>query len=102
MRIENGQLPGVGTPATSGSQHVNPSGPQQNAASNAVQQGDSTDQVELSGLAGKVASAGADSSERSAKIAELTKLVQSGQYNPSPEKIADAIIQDMTSSPAEE
>ena len=54
------------------------------------------DEVRLSAVADQVGNL-SSTPERAAKIAELAKVVQSGQYNPQPEKVADSIITDMLS-----
>jgi flagellar biosynthesis anti-sigma factor FlgM len=97
MRIDDQHLAGLNPAATGASQQVNPAS--KNSADGAAKGASSiNDDVQLSSLAGKVGDSDVSSAERSARIAQLTKVVQSGQYNPDPGKIADAIIGEMTSS----
>lgn len=94
MRVDDNQLSGIGPAATGASQNVRsatqPGG--SNAKPGEVTAG--KDEVRLSTVADQVGDVNA-TPERAAKIAELAKLVQSGQYNPNPEKVADSIINDM-------
>lgn len=108
MRIDDNNLQGISPSAAGASQQIRQAD-QKN--SNAVQPGGAitggdagADEVHFSSLAGRV-SAGhlsndqAASAERSARIDRLAKLVQGGQYNPDPEKIADSMVRDMLSGP---
>ena len=99
MRINDQNLQGISPPATGASQQVRPA-EQQNSATAASGRAGGSDQVQLSSLADRMgaASLAADApatAERSARIAQLSKLVQSGNYNPDPEKVADSMIRDM-------
>ncbi len=62
----------------------------------------SGDNVQFSNVASNVSAQSlsinqTDSVERAVKIDHLTELVESGQYNPDPVKIADSMIRDMLS-----
>jgi len=100
MRIDNNNLAGIQSSAAGASQQIRPAD-KQNAGTASVKSGDrGNDEVQLSSVAGRVSAGNLDtdstvSSERSARIDQLTQLVQSGQYNPDPEKVADSIIRDM-------
>ena len=105
MRIDENNLSGISPSGTGASQQIRQA---DQASSSAVKPGGDVsgdtggDNVQLSNLAERV-SAGhlsADqsaSSERSARIEHLTKLVESGQYDPAPDKIAESMIRDMLS-----
>ncbi|MGD0581009.1 MAG: flagellar biosynthesis anti-sigma factor FlgM [Bryobacteraceae bacterium] len=96
MRIDDNQLSGIGPAAAGASQNVR-SGAQQGASTAKPGEGATgKDEVRLSAVADQVGNL-KTTPERAAKIAELAKLVQSGQYNPHPEKVADSIIDDMLS-----
>ena len=96
MRIHDNQPPGIGPAATGASQNVRSAAPQQGTSTAKPGEGKTGDEVHLSAVADQVGNLNA-APERAAKIAELTKVVQSGQYNPHPEKIADSMINDMLS-----
>ena len=98
MRIDDNHQAGIGAAAAGASQQVRAPGPAGADAAKPNATGDTGDAVHLSNIAGQVGGTPpASSAERSARVAELTKLVQSGQYNPNPEKIADSMINDMVS-----
>ncbi len=104
MRIDDNNLLGISPSASGASQQIRPA--DQQGSSTARSDGAGTvgdagaDQVQLSSVAGRM-SAGhlsndqSASAERSARVDQLAKLVQSGQYSPDPEKIADSMIKDM-------
>ena len=98
MRIDDNQLSGIGPAPPGASQNVRSTTQQGASAATPGEAGAGTDEVRLSVVADQVGSAEA-TPERAAKIAELAKLVQSGQYNPNPEKVADSIIKDMLTGP---
>jgi len=105
MRIDDNNLSGISSSAAGGSQKVRAANHDSSTAAKPGEVGTSQDEVRLSSVAGGVSagSLGADqpvSAERSARIEQLTKLVQSGNYNPDPEKVADSMIQDMLSGTA--
>ena len=108
MRIDNNDLSGINSSAAGGSQklrpasELRPANEQDSAVAGPGKAGSGHDEVQLSNVADRVSAGGlsADqpsSAEHAAKIAQLTKLVQSGQYHPDPEKVADSMIRDMLS-----
>ena len=102
MRIDDNNLSGISSSAAGGSQKVRAANHDSSTAAKPGEAGTGQDEVQLSSFADRVnaGSLGTDQSvsgERSAKIQQLTKLVQSGQYNPDPEKVADSMIRDMLS-----
>jgi len=102
MRIDDNNLSGISSSAAGGSQKVRTANHDGSTAAKPGEVGSGQDEVQLSSLADRVSagSLGTDpsvSAERSARIEHLTKLVQSGQYNPDPEKVADSMIRDMLS-----
>lgn len=104
MRIDDNNLSGISSSAAGASQKTRAANHDTSAAAKPGEVGTGQDEVQLSSVAGRVSagSIGADqsvSAERSARIEQLTKLVQSGQYNPDPEKVADSMIRDMLSGP---
>lgn len=104
MRIDDNNLAGIQTSAAGASQQVRAVDKQGANTAKAGSGSASGDEVQLSSVAGRVSAGGLStdqpvSAERSARIAQLTKLVQSGQYNPDPEKVADSMIRDMMAGP---
>jgi flagellar biosynthesis anti-sigma factor FlgM len=104
MRIDDNNLAGIHSSAAGASQQVRTTDKQGTSTAKADGKSTSGDEVQLSSVAGRVSagSISADqsvSAERTARIAQLTKLVQSGQYNPDPQKVADSMIRDMISGP---
>ncbi len=104
MRIDDNNVAGIRSAATGGSQQIRAA--EKRGTSTAKLGSDSTggDEVQLSSVAGGVSAGSVSgdetvSAERSARLAQLTKLVQSGQYSPDPEKVADSMIGDMMSGP---
>jgi flagellar biosynthesis anti-sigma factor FlgM len=102
MRIDENSLSGINSAATAASQKVRTEELERSTAVKAGTSSASQDEVRLSSLAdrvsaGKLSTDQTVSPERAARIEQLTKLVQSGQYNPSPEKVASAMIRDMLS-----
>jgi flagellar biosynthesis anti-sigma factor FlgM len=100
MRIDDNNLSGISSSAAGASQKARAANHDTSATAKPGEVGTSQDEVRLSSVADRVSagSLGIDqpvSAERSARIEQLTKLVQSGQYNPDPEKVADSMIQDM-------
>lgn len=104
MRIDDTNLTGIRPPATDTSQQIRPTDQRDVGPAKTGSPSSGGDEVQLSSVAGRI-SAGqlsgdqSVSAEHSAKIEQLTKLVQSGQYKPDPEKIADSLIGDMLSGP---
>ena len=96
MRIDDNQLSGIGPAATGASQNVRSATQPGASPAKPGEAGAGQDEVHLSAVADQVGHANA-APERAAKVAELAKLVQSGQYNPDPEKVADSMIRDMLS-----
>jgi flagellar biosynthesis anti-sigma factor FlgM len=104
MRIDDNNLSGINSPAAGGNQKVRQANQESSAAAKPGKVGASQDEVLLSSIADRVSGGSLSnelsvSAERSAKIEQLTKLVQSGNYHPNPEKVADSMIQDMLSGP---
>lgn len=106
MRIDDNNLSGISPSAAGASQQVRPTDQQDTSAAKAGSDGTGgdagSDKVQLSSVAGRVSAGSlstdqAVSAERSARIEQLTQLVQSGQYSPDPGKIADSMIKDMLS-----
>jgi flagellar biosynthesis anti-sigma factor FlgM len=100
MRIDDNNLSGLSPSATGGSQNVRAKNEESPTAAKPGKLGTSQDQVQLSSVADRVSAGNLStdqsvSAERSARIEQLTKLVQSGQYHPDPEKVADSMIRDM-------
>ena len=103
MRIDNNDLSGINSSATSESQKARSANEQDAVAVKQHQVGANQDEVHLSSVAGhlsdgSIATDRYDSAERSARIEHLTKLVQSGKYEPDPGTVADSMIRDMHSS----
>ncbi len=94
MRIHDNQPPGIGPAAAGASQNVRSAAQQGGSTAKPGEGAAGKDEVRLSAVADQVGNLNAPP-ERAAKIAELAKVVQSGQYNPHPEKVADSIIKDM-------
>ena len=104
MRIDDNNLSGLSPSATGGSQNVRAANEEGTTAAKPRKLGTRDDQVQLSSVADRVSAGNLRtdqpvSAERSARIEQLTKLVQSGQYHPDPEKVADSMIGDMLSGP---
>ncbi|WP_321474275.1 flagellar biosynthesis anti-sigma factor FlgM [uncultured Paludibaculum sp.] len=59
------------------------------------------DQVSLSTLAERLQSLESQSPERQARLEHLTAAYQSGNYDPDPDAISEAIIEDATSAGAD-
>lgn len=102
MRIDNNDLTGINSAATGGSQKVRTTNEESSRAANPSKVGSTKDEVQLSSVADRVIAGNlitdrSVSAERSAKIEQLTKLVQSGQYHPDSAKVADSMIRDMLS-----
>lgn len=102
MRIDDNNLSGINSTATSASQKVRAANQDTSTVNKPGEVGTSQDEVRLSNVAGRVSasSVGSDqsvSAERSARIEQLTKLVQSGNYKPDPAQVADSMIRDMLS-----
>jgi flagellar biosynthesis anti-sigma factor FlgM len=102
MRIDDNNLCGLSPSATAGSQKVRAANEESSTAAKPDKHGSSQDQVQLSNVADRVSAGNLStgqsvSAARSARIEQLTKLVQSGQYHPDPEKVADSMIRDMLS-----
>jgi flagellar biosynthesis anti-sigma factor FlgM len=96
MRIHDNQPSGIVPAATGASQNVRSAAQQGASAAKPGEGATGKDEVRLSAVADQVGNL-SSTPERAAKIAELAKVVQSGQYNPQPEKVADSIITDMLS-----
>jgi flagellar biosynthesis anti-sigma factor FlgM len=104
MRIDDNNLSGLSPSAVGGSQNVRAANEEGSTAAKPGKLGTRDDQVQLSSVADRVSAGNlrpdqSVSAERSARIEQLTKLVQSGQYHPDPEKVADSMIGDMLSGP---
>ena len=104
MRIDDNNLAGIHSSAAGASQQVRATDKQSTNAAKTDGSSASGDEVQLSSVAGRVSAGSINgdqpvSAERSARIAQLTKLVQSGQYSPDPEKVADSMIRDMMAGP---
>jgi len=102
MRIDNNDLSGISASAASASQKVKPANEQGSTVAGPDKAGSSHDEVQFSSVADRVSAGGLSAdrptaAEHAAKIAQLTKLVQSGQYHPDPQKVAAAMIRDMLS-----
>lgn len=103
MRIDDTNLTGIRPSGAGASQQIHPADQRDVGPAKTSSPSSGGDEVQLSSVAGSM-SAGrlsgdqSVSAEHSAKIEHLTKLVESGQYNPDPEKIADSMIGDMLSS----
>jgi flagellar biosynthesis anti-sigma factor FlgM len=97
MRIDDNNLSGINSSAAGASQKVRETNQDNSTAAKRGKSGAGADEVQLSNVAGHVSSDPAISAERSARIDQLTKAVQSGQYKPDPEKVADSMIKDMLS-----
>jgi flagellar biosynthesis anti-sigma factor FlgM len=104
MRIDDNNLSGLSPSTVGGSQNVRAANDESSTAAKPGKLGTSQDQVQLSSVADRVSASNLStdqsvSAERSARIEQLAKLVQSGQYHPDPEKVADSMIRDMLSGP---
>lgn len=102
MRIDDNNLSSISSAAAGASQKVRVEDQERSTAVKSGKSGTSQDEVQLSSLADRVSAGSLStdqtvSAERSARIEQLSKLVQSGQYNPSPTKVADSMIRDMLS-----
>jgi flagellar biosynthesis anti-sigma factor FlgM len=60
------------------------------------QESGSTDRVQLSSLSAEVAALAPESSERAARVEELTKLVESGRYHVNSRAVSRAIMHEAT------
>ena len=96
MRIHDNQPSGIGPAATGASQDVRSTAQQGASTAKPGEGATGKDEVRLSAVADQVGNLNS-SPERAAKMAGLAKVVQSGQYNPQPEKVAASIITDMLS-----
>lgn len=104
MRIDDNNLAGIRSAATSANQQIRATDKQGANAAKVSGDGASGDEVQLSSVAGHVSAGSLSgdqsvSAERSARVAHLTELVQTGQYHPDPEKVANSMIRDMLSGP---
>ena len=102
MRIDNNDLSGISSSAAGASQKVRPANEQGSSAAASGKSASGRDEVQLSSVADHVNASGLSvdqpsSTEHAARIAQLTKLVQGGQYHPDPGKVADSMIGDMLS-----
>ncbi len=108
MRIDNNDLSGTSSSAigasqaAGASQKVRSANELGSAAGASGKAASRLDEVQLSSVADRVNAGGLsvnqpNSTEHAARIAQLTKLVQSGQYHPDPVKLADSVIGDMLS-----
>lgn len=102
MRIDDNNLSSINSAAAGASQKVRVEDQERSTTVKSGKSGASQDEVQLSSLADRVSAGNLStdqtvSAERSARIEQLGKLVQSGQYNPNPEKVADSMIRDMLS-----
>lgn len=102
MRIDNNDLSGMSSSAAGGSQKIRTTNQESSPAAKPGKVGKSQDEVHLSSVADRVSAGNlatdyAVSAERSTRIDQLTRLVQSGQYQPDPAKVADSMIGDMLS-----
>ena len=97
MRINDNQLPGIASSPPGASQNVRSTTQPGVSPTKPGEAADGKDAVHLSSVADQVGNL--TTPERAAKIAELAKLVESGRYNPDPEKVADSIINDMLTGP---
>jgi len=96
MHIHDNQPSGIGPAAAGASQNVRSAAQPDASTAKPGERTTGKDEVRLSAVADQVGNLNA-APERAAKIAELTKVVQNGQYNPHPEKVADSMIDDMLS-----
>jgi flagellar biosynthesis anti-sigma factor FlgM len=102
MRIDDNNLASISASTTAASQQIRAADKQGTNTAKVGSDSTGGDEVQLSSVAGRVSASSLStapsvSAERSARIAQLTKLVQSGQYSPDPEKVADSMIGDMMS-----
>jgi len=100
MRIDNNDLSGINSTAAGESQKVRTANEQAALSPKPGKVGTNQDEVHLSSVAdhvnaGNLTTGRSVSAERSARIDQLTKLVQSGQYHPDPARVADSMIRDM-------
>ncbi len=103
MRIDNNDLSGLSSSAAGGSQKIRTTNQESSAAAKPGKASKGEDHVQLSSVADRVSAGSfatdhAASAERSTRIDQLTKLVQSGQYQADSGKLADSLIGDMLSA----
>jgi flagellar biosynthesis anti-sigma factor FlgM len=103
MRIDNNDLSGLSSSAAGASQKIRITNQESSAAAKPGKASKGEDQVQLSSVADRVSAGSfandrAVSAERSTRIDQLTKLVQSGKYQADPGQIADSMIGDMLSA----
>ena len=101
MRIDDNQASAIGAAAAGASKQVKAAAQRGADAPRPESGAASGDEVRLSSVADRVSADGQASPERMARVAELGRRVQSGQYHPDPLKVADGIIGDMIGEPAE-
>jgi flagellar biosynthesis anti-sigma factor FlgM len=98
MKIDNNELSGVSTPATTGATSPD-SGARRTTEAGTL--GTGSDSVELSGLAGKISQAvGQDAVDRSGKVEELRSLVGSGTYQADSAAISRGVVNEALASAA--
>ncbi len=100
MRIDDTSPSGINPSAIGGSQRLRSANEPASPSSTPVESGKGSDKVQFSNVASSDSAQSLSinqsvSAERASRIDQLTGLVQSGQYNPDPHKIADAMIRDM-------
>jgi len=102
MRINDNNASGINPSAIGGRQQVRAANEQSAIGAKPGDSAKKGDNVQFSTVASHVSAESLSinqtaSIERAARIGQLTKLVQSGQYNPDPKQIADSMIRDMLS-----
>ncbi len=102
MRIDDNNPASISASTTSASQKIRAASEQSTAAAKSTSSATNEDKVQFSSVANHVSSESLSinqsvSADRAARVEQLTKLVQSGQYNPDPKKIADSMIREMLS-----
>lgn len=101
MRIDNNNMAGIGASGLDRTQSTEAVEIQTGQGVAKRGQGGNTDHVNLSTLAERLRSLESQSPERQARLDQLAAAYQSGKYDPDPEAVSEAVIEDAAATAAD-